>query len=104
MKAVILTPNEWRCIRDELHKKYPPSYFIRSKMKSKLGFTVREHRDWHPNKDYQKELNQLHKADMLYIEPNRGSYVDEVHLDFYDDRKKSLFLLTYGDKIGFDVA
>lgn len=104
-KPVKLTPNEWRKIRDDLHRRYPPSYFIRSKMRDKLGFTVREHRDWQPNKDYKKELEQYgvqSNSDWLMLEPNRGNYVDQVHLDFYDERKKSLFLLTYGDKIGLE--
>jgi len=103
-KPLILTPNEWRKIRDELHQRHPPSYFIRSKMRAKLGFTVREHRDWQPNKDYKKELETYNKqsnSDWLMLEPNRGDYVDQVHLDFYDEKKRSLFLLTYGDKIGF---
>lgn len=112
-KPIKLTPNEWRSIRDELHLRYPPSYFIRSKMRAKLGFTVREHRDWQPNKDYQKELADYRRLTdinringdvwaQLHVDPSRGNYVDQVHLDFYDERKKSLFLLTYGDKIEFD--
>lgn len=105
-KPLILTPGEWRRIRDDMHKRYPPSYFIRSKMRAKLGFTVREHRDWQPNKAYVKELKdyqyQREKQDiewLLRTEPDRGCYVDQVHLDFYDEKKRSLFLLTYGDKI-----
>lgn len=106
-RAVIMSPNEWRKIRDELHKRYPPSYFIRSKMRDKLGFTVREHRDWQPNKNYQKEYNDIQRSKetldwFLHVDPQRGQYVDQVHLDFYDERKKSLFLLTYGDKIGLE--
>ena len=110
-RPIKLTPKEWRSIRDDLHKKYPPSYFIRSKMRDKLGFTVREHRDWQPNKNYQKELADYQRLidpkrtdqfvwSQLHVDPSRGDYVDQVHLDFYDERKKSLFLLTYGDKIG----
>jgi hypothetical protein len=76
-------------------------------MRERLGFTVREHRDWQPNKDYAKELkdfqHQREKHDiewLLTLEPERGHYVDQVHLDFYDERKRSLFLLSYGDQIG----
>jgi hypothetical protein len=106
MKHLILTPNEWRTIRDELKKRHPASHFlIRSKMRERLGFTVREHRDWQANKDYAKELNnypgQREKHDIEWL---RGQYVDQVHLDFYDERKKSLFLLTYGDKIGRETT
>lgn len=112
MRPLILTPNEWRTIRDELKKRHPASHLlIRNKMRERLGFTMREHRDWQPNKDYSKELKdyqrQREKHDiewLLTCEPDRGRYVDQVHLDFYDERKKSLFLLTYGDKIGREIT
>lgn len=75
-----MTQKSWQIIRSDLHVKHPPSYFIRSKMKAKLGFTVREHSAWIPKMD--------------------GGYSElQIHLDFYDERKKTLFLLSYGDKI-----
>jgi hypothetical protein len=79
MKPVVLTPNAWRAIRDELHNDYPRSVFaLRSKMRTVLGFTIREHRRW---------------------EPELTGYKDEVHLDFYSENKRTMFLLKFSDLI-----
>ena len=38
---------QWNTLREKMLEDYPPSVtLIRSKMKSKLGFTNREIRDW----------------------------------------------------------
>lgn len=87
-RPVILNPTAWRKIRDNLKTRHPSSYLlIRSKMRERLGFTVREHRAWVNGRSDQE-----------------GYYQDQVHLDFYDERKRSLFLLTYGDQIGREVT
>jgi hypothetical protein len=44
-------------------------------MKDKLGFTVREHREW---------------------TEQRGSMVD-IRLDFYNEPKRTMFLLKYSE-------
>jgi hypothetical protein len=102
-KPIVLTLDEWRAIRSKLHKKYPPSYFIREKMKDKLGFTVREHNRWHPNLKYESDMvkytelqNSYDELDRLIsLPPERGSYSREIHLDFYDEKKRTMFILTY---------
>lgn len=102
-RSIILTPTEWNEIRDRMHKKYPPSYFIREKMKEKLGFTIREHNAWVPNSNYEKELREYeiakNSADemnyLLSLPPEKGRNRREVHLDFYDEKKKTMFILTY---------
>jgi hypothetical protein len=87
-RPVILNPTAWRKIRDNLKTRHPSSHLlIRSKMRERLGFTVREHRAWVNGRSDQE-----------------GYYQDQVHLDFYDERKRSLFLLTYGDQIGREVT
>lgn len=81
MKALVLTPNAWRAIRDELYSEYPRSVFaLRSKMRSVLGFTVREHHEWVPKMD-------------------GGYYEDRIHLDFYSDNKRTMFLLQFSELI-----
>jgi hypothetical protein len=76
-KPVILTVERWRAIREDLHNYYPPSIFMRDNMKRKLGFTVREHKAWIPKLD--------------------GGYSElQIHLDFYDEKKKTFFLIKYG--------
>lgn len=54
---------------------------LRSKMRSVLGFTVREHKAWIPKPD--------------------GGYSDfQIHLDFYSENKRTMFLLKFSDVIG----
>jgi hypothetical protein len=79
MKSVKLSLAQWEDIQDKIRNDYPPSVtLIRSKMKRVLGFTVREHRE--------------------YIAKMDGGYSNTtIHLDFYQEKYKSLFLLMYGD-------
>lgn len=79
MKALRLSPDEWLSIRKEIDKHHPRSVsMVRWKMREVLGFTPREHRVW------DQDLG----------------YVVNVHLDFYDEAKRTMFLLKYGDWIG----
>jgi len=79
MKALVLTQREWNQLHDEIAKHRPRSVLmLRSKMKEVLGFTVREHKHWVPKMD--------------------GGYYDlQIHLDFYDESKRTMFLLRYSD-------
>lgn len=79
MKPVILTPSTWRKISDSLHTEYPKSVFmLRNRMREKLGFTVREHR---------------------HYDNNVGYYTNQVHLDFYSENKRTMFLLKHSELI-----
>lgn len=78
MKPVKLTTNQWKQIRKELYTEHPKTVFmLRSKMKAVLGFTVREHKD---------EVD--------------GEYVYRIHLDFYSENKRTMFLLKFSELIG----
>jgi hypothetical protein len=78
MKAIIYTPNAWDKVWQQIRKDHSNSIIIRSVMKRKLGFTIREHRAWVPKMD--------------------GGYYDfQIHLDFYEEKYKTLFLLKYGN-------
>jgi hypothetical protein len=84
---------------------------LRSKMRAVLGFTMREHRAWIVNKNFEKEYQEyLHSAGAtqskkndpfisLNFEPDKGHYEDQVHLDFYSENKRTMFLLKYSDII-----
>lgn len=79
MKAIILTDNKWDKLLEKLIDDYQPSIAIREKMRKKLGFTRRYH---------------------TIIKDEYGtSYKREVHLDFYDDKKLTMFELKYSDYI-----
>lgn len=79
MKAVVLSVDQWRKIRVELQKEYPKTVFmLRNKMKNVLGFTVREHK-------------------AVVLKPDGGYYEMEIHLDFYSENKRTMFLLKFSE-------
>jgi hypothetical protein len=82
MKPVKLTVEQWKTIREELHTEHPRTVFmLRDKMRRVLGFTVREHKEWIPKPD--------------------GGYSDyQIHLDFYSENKRTMFLLKFSEVIG----
>lgn len=81
MKPVVLTVRQWQTIRSILHEEHPRTVFmLRSKMRSVLGFTVREHKSF-----VQK--------------PDGGYYEDVIHLDFYSENKRTMFLLKFSEMI-----
>lgn len=71
-----LTERKWTILLDKMHEDYPLSVFaIRSKMKTTLGFTPRRH-----------------------LELQKDGYYDAtIHLDFYDELKRTFFLLKYSE-------
>lgn len=74
MKALKLTLSQWLNIRRQLLLDYPKSVIIVSwKTKEVLGFTVR-------------------------IEKNpTWDVVPKIYLDFFDEKKRSFFLLKYSE-------
>lgn len=82
MKPVMLSVNQWQAIRKQLQEEYPKTVFmLRSKMRDVLGFTVREHKEFVPK-------------------PDGGYYDFEIHLDFYSENKRTMFLLKFSEVIG----
>lgn len=81
MPTLKLTTSQWQQIRAELHTEHPNSVFmLKSKMKSVLGFVVREHNEW-------------------VIKPD-GNYGDHsIRLDFYSENKYTMFLLKFSEVI-----
>jgi hypothetical protein len=80
MKAIILTVAQWKYIRTELQTEHPKTVFmIKDKMKRVLGFTVREHKQW---------------------DEGVVNVMFEIHLDFYSEKKRTMFLLKFSEVIG----
>ena len=79
MSTLKLTVEQWRKIRADLQTEHPKTVFmLKEKMKRVLGFTVREHNEWIPKLD--------------------GGYSDHsIRLDFYNERKYTMFLLKYSE-------
>jgi hypothetical protein len=87
MKSIKITEESWAKIYGCLLKEYPPSYIIiREKMKEKLGFVFRRHERWEkyidPRPGYGNERSRL---------------IEEFFLDFYDDKKKTMFVMKYSE-------
>jgi len=79
MKPIVLTVDQWKQIRIVLQEEHPKTVFmIRDKMKRVLGFTVREHNEW-------------------VIKPDGGYGEHSIHLDFYSERKYTMFLLKFSE-------
>ena len=78
-KPLILNNKQWGEIHLRLSKEYPSSVMMmRVKMRKVLGFTVRNHRVWRHDVG--------------------GSFpVDQIHLDFYSEPKRTMFLLKFSD-------
>jgi hypothetical protein len=81
MSTLKLTVKQWQVIRTDLHTDHPKSVFmLKHKMKSVLGFTVREHNEW-------------------VIKPDGGYGDYSIRLDFYNERKYTMFLLKFSEII-----
>lgn len=89
MKPIILTTSQWKKIRAELKTEHPLTVFmLRDKMRRVLGFTVREHQAW------------VNSPDGL----TQGYSQFEIHLDFYSEKKRSLFLLKFSEILNNDYG
>ncbi len=83
MKPFVLTEPEWRDLERRLKDDYPPSVFLsKEKMRRVLGFTPRTHESW-----------KVHEGKNR----NWKERVIDIHLDFFDDHKRTFFLLKYGN-------
>ena len=81
MSTIKLTVSQWQEIRLDLHTEHPKSVFmLKNKMRSVLGFNVREHNEW-------------------IIKPDGGYGEHSIRLDFYNERKYTMFLLKYSEII-----
>ena len=79
MKPLVLSEQNWCKLRYQLQQTHPKSVLmVRWKMKEVLGFTPREYKEW----DH-------------YL-----GFKTSIHLDFFDEPKRTMFLLKYGDWIG----
>ena len=84
-KPLVMTTSAWGNILERIKKNENPSvYLSRTKMKHVLGFTVREHTE------YQYHVSTHNSFDT-------ASHVFTIRLDFYDEQKRTMFLLKYGN-------
>ena len=98
MSTLKITVSQWQRIRADLHTEHPKSVFmLKNKMRAVLGFTVREHNEWVPD----KEADVRDGFDLFSVQ-NDGWYKGTRHehsirLDFYSERKYNMFILKYSE-------
>jgi len=106
MPTLKLKVRQWTNIRTELHKEHPKSVFmLRNKMKTVLGFTVREHSGYRPRTS--QEIEDYDRSDNIWhdTEKDRRFHRENIHehsicLDFYNERKYTMFLLKFSELLG----
>jgi hypothetical protein len=80
-KPIVLNSEQWSKLHIQLTKDTPPSVMlIRDKMKVVLGFTVRRHTVWKLDPDFGHKYPK-----------------ETIHLDFYNEPKRTMFLLKYSE-------
>lgn len=83
MSVIKLSQFEWDSILVKIENDYgKATALIRAAMRRELGFTPRTHRFWKPDEG-------------TGVYDGYGNYVEEIHLDFYDDAKETMFRLKY---------
>jgi len=85
MKPIVLSEQNWAKLRFHLMETQPKSVILtRWKMREVLGFTDRLHTEW---------IEKPNKVGGVGYEQR------QVYLDFFDEAKKTMFLLKYTDWI-----
>ena len=95
---MIMRPEQWNTVLEHIKQREKPSvYLSRGKMKETLGFTVRDHREYVNDPDYVKlpSTGEWHDLELGWFEGKKN--VHTVRLDFYDEQKRTMFLLKYGN-------
>jgi len=88
-KSIVLDHEQWKKLKNQLSNDYNPSVIlIRKKMKDVLGFTVRDHEEW---------IDQ--EVDISDVKYGARFCIQTIRLDFYNEPKRTMFLLKYGEYI-----
>ena len=79
MKPIVLSRDQWYRLKERLRRDHSPSVMLmRSKMRDVLGFTDRAYTTWSESK---------------------CCAITRFYLDFFDESKRTFFLLKYSDYI-----
>jgi hypothetical protein len=103
MQHIELSPKNWAILSKKLQDDYPKSVVaIKEKCKRTLGFTRREYLKRFDNKHYALEMEEINAIiekdpNYWYAPPSKYDYEKVICLDFYDDVKKTFFLLKYSE-------
>ena len=93
LKPITITESQWLKLESRLREDHPPSWtMIRTVMKDRLGFTVRRHTEYRDTRQMAGEFGLPEYGSRR--QPHRV-----ICLDFYDEPKRTMFLLKYSDWI-----
>jgi hypothetical protein len=78
-KPIVISTSQWHKLEHRLRTDYSPSVtMIRTKMRDVLGFVPREYAEWN-------------------TEERGEPWSSDIRLDFYDERKRTMFMLKYSE-------
>jgi hypothetical protein len=99
MKPIVMLPEQWSRLLEKIKQKEKPSvYLSRSKMRDVLGFTVRDHREYVKDPNYVRPPDDGEWFNIVPLGWYEGKNSEHtIRLDFYDEQKRTMFLLKYGN-------
>jgi hypothetical protein len=99
MKPIVMLPEQWSNLLEKIKQKEKPSvYLSRSKMREVLGFTVRDHREYVKDPNYVRPPDDSEWFNIVPLGWYEGKNSEHtIRLDFYDEKKRTMFLLKYGN-------
>lgn len=78
-KPIVLSTSKWTRLKSKLLEDYPKSVvLIRQRSRETLGFVAREYEEWN-------------------TDSGRWSMNSDVRLDFYNEPKRTMFILKYSE-------
>lgn len=88
IKSIKISEPDWATLLEQIKKDYPRSVWLsRNKMRRTLGFVDRFHSEW---------IESEHQG--YTYNPYKISFLEKsVYLDFYDEKKKTVFLIKYSN-------
>jgi len=93
-KPIVISETSWFKIVDLLARDHPPSVlYIRNRMREVLGFTIRRHTEW---------IDQV--VDLKDVRYGTKYSIKTICLDFYNEPKRTMFLLKYSEHINNSVS
>ena len=98
-KTIVMTPGQWAGVLERIKQREKPSvYLSREKMKAVLGFSVRTHQEYVKDSEYVRPAVGGEWYPILELGWYEGKkHMTTIRLDFYDDQKRTMFLLKYGN-------
>jgi hypothetical protein len=108
MSTIKISHNQWRRIKTELQQEYPRTVFMfRERMKKVLGFVPREHAGYRmrtPKEvaEYDMSDNVMHEDESSRKFHRLNIHSSNVCLDFYSERKYTMFLLKFSELLKGD--